>query len=209
MTGEVRGESRGGAWRLLAEARDMAQSVGETTVGTARGLASGARGAAVGVAKGTQGAAGQVVDKVKENPWPALLLGAGATWMIIDAARGERPRARSGQNRRQRGRGRSNEGFASEALSAVADAGRTVVDAGRSVGGRVEQLVRDNPVAAGAAMLGVGVAVGLALPATTAENRLLGDARETVVRRAKEAARGTVRNVRDVAQGVGRLAGRG
>ncbi len=54
---------------------------------TARRLTAGARSAAVGMARGTRGAATQVAEKVRENPWPALLIGAGATWMIFDATR--------------------------------------------------------------------------------------------------------------------------
>jgi hypothetical protein len=63
-------------------------------------------------------------------------------------------------------------------------------------------------VLAGATTLGVGLAVGMALPSTSTENSLLGNARDAVVERAKDAARGTVRNVRDVAQNVAGRVGR-
>ena len=84
-------------------------------------------------------------------------------------------------------------------------AASTVADAGRGVG----RFVRSNPVLAGATTLGVGLAVGMALPATSAENTLLGNARDLVVERAKDAAQGTARNVRSVAKSmVGRSGGR-
>jgi ElaB/YqjD/DUF883 family membrane-anchored ribosome-binding protein len=78
--------------------------------------------------------------------------------------------------------------MATQAISAVAGAGR-------SVGGRVGQFVRENPLLAGGAALGIGMAVGLALPSTVTENEMLGGARDAVVTRAKEAARNTVRGV--------------
>ncbi len=191
---------------MLAEARDLARSVGETTIGVARDLAGGARDAAAGVARTTQGAATQVVGKVRENPWPALLVGAGATWMILDATR-ERLGSRGGRHTWWRRRRRGAK-LARGAVSAVAGAGRSVVDAGRSVGARVEQFVRDNPLVAGTATVGLGVTVGLAMPSRVAGNGLLGEARERVARRAEAAARGTMRNVRDIAKGAQRLAGR-
>jgi hypothetical protein len=57
--------------------------------------------------------------------------------------------------------------------------------------------------------MGVGVAVGMALPGTLSENRMLGDARDAVVERAKQAASGTTRAAREVARGASRLAGGG
>ncbi len=190
MAGDSRQQPTGGRG-LMAEARDMAQNVGETTWSAARGIASGTRGAAVGVAKKTGQGATRVAGEVWENKWPALLIGAGATWWAIESARG------GGNSRRRRGR-RDEGNFAIDAVSAVADAGK-------AVGGKVAGFVRDNPVLAGAATVGVGVAMGLAMPPTSAENALIGDAREKVMRRAKDAARGTVRNV---TESVGRLTGR-
>ncbi len=187
----------GSARRLLSEARDAAQNVGTTTVDTARGIAAGARDAATGVAKGTQRTAAQVAGKVRENPWPAILIGSGATWLVVDAVRGRSSENSRGRGRRTR-RGKSAGQLANQAVS-------TVADAGRSIGGHVEEWVKENPVLAGAATLGIGLAVGLALPSTMPENALLGDTRDALVRRAKETARG---RVREVAGAMQRFAGR-
>ncbi|MGE5362101.1 MAG: hypothetical protein ACM3NQ_24050 [Bacteroidales bacterium] len=188
---------------LLAEARDMAQRAGKTTMHTARGIASGARGAAVSVANRTQETASQVAEKVRDNRWPALLIGAGATWLAIDAARdrfgSDEPKGR-GEGRRRSSR-RQERSMASDAVSSIADAGR-------DLGERVGQFVRDNPVLAGATTLGLGMAVGMALPQTSAETAVLGDARQQAVRKVKEAAEGTLRNVRGVAESMQKLAGR-
>jgi len=52
------------------------------------------------------------------------------------------------------------------------------------------------------------VAQHLLAPALS-ENRVLGDARDAVVERAKQAASGTARAAREVARGASRLAGGG
>ncbi len=88
------------------------------------------------------------------------------------------------------------------------DAVSSVADASRELGQRVGQFVRDNPVLAGATTLGLGMAVGMALPPTKAEKAVLGDARQQAVRKVKEAAQDTMRNVRGVAESVQKLAGR-
>lgn len=90
----------------------------------------------------------------------------------------------------------------------ASDAVSSIADAGRDLGERVGQFVRDNPVLAGATTLGLGMAVGMALPQTSAETAVLGDARQQAVRKVKEAAEGTLRNVRGVAESMQKLAGR-
>ena len=62
-----------------------------------------------------------------------------------------------------------------------------------------ERVVRDNPLVVGAAAALVGVAIGMSLPASETENRLMGDARDTVVDRAREAASDAAERVQDVA----------
>lgn len=176
--------------RLVSGAREVAQNVGETTVQAAQSTL----GAARGLASGAADAAGSVAGKVRENPWPTLLIGAGATWLAIDAVRG---RSNAGSERAARpaegGRG------------AVKGAVSKVARAGRAAGEQIEEFVRDRPLLAGAATLGIGVAVGMALPASVTENEVLGEARDTVVRRAKQAAQGTAQKVRDVTESLERM----
>jgi hypothetical protein len=180
----------------IAEARDMARSVGDSTVGAARGVAKSARSAATGVAKGTQNSAVGVAEYVRDHPVPALLVGAGATWMIVEAARGNGHAKRRGRRKSSRRNG-----------NVVGRAASVVADAGKYAGSHVVDFVRENPLLVGAATLGVGVAVGMALPGSDAENSLLGETRDAVVRRAKEVARGTVQSMREVGEGMQRMAG--
>jgi hypothetical protein len=53
------------------------------------------------------------------------------------------------------------------------------------------------------------MAVGMAMPSTSAENRFMGNARDSVMRSARTAAKGTMSAVREVAEGVERLAAGG
>jgi hypothetical protein len=65
-----------------------------------------------------------------------------------------------------------------------------VADQTRYQARRVEDRFYESPLAVGAATLALGLAAGLALPATEREVELMGDARDRLVDRAKDAARG-------------------
>jgi len=62
-----------------------------------------------------------------------------------------------------------------------------------------QRVLRENPLAVGAVTLAVGAAIGLALPQTTRENQLLGEARDTLVERAQGLAQETLGKVQNVA----------
>jgi len=70
---------------------------------------------------------------------------------------------------------------------------------GRSAAGGFERVVRDNPLLVGAAAALVGVAIGMSVPASETENRLMGEARDSVVDRAKGLASEAADKVQDVA----------
>jgi hypothetical protein len=81
-----------------------------------------------------------------------------------------------------------------------------VASAGRAAGEQIEGFVRERPLLTGAATLGLGVAVGMAMPSSVTENQVFGEVRDRVVGRARNAARGTIDKIRDVAQSVERVA---
>jgi ElaB/YqjD/DUF883 family membrane-anchored ribosome-binding protein len=191
---------------VMSGARDLAGKVGKTTrnaaqstVGAAREFAAGAADVAGSVANRAGRTASQVAGKVRENPWPTLLIGAGATWLAIDAIRGRSAEAdTASMPRRGSAGGRSS---ASE-RGAVGQAMSRVARAGRAAGGQIEEFVRERPLLAGAATLGLGVAVGMAMPSSVTENQLFGETRDKLVSRAREAARGTMEKVREVTSRV-------
>lgn len=71
----------------------------------------------------------------------------------------------------------------------------------------VRRLMDQNPLTAAAIATALGIGVGLALPETEREREILGEAGETIVHRAQEAARGAAERVQDAAQRVTDVAG--
>lgn len=70
---------------------------------------------------------------------------------------------------------------------------------GRGPSVSFDRVVRDNPLALGAAAALIGVAIGMTVPASDAENRLMGEARDNVVDKARELASDAAQKVQDVA----------
>jgi ElaB/YqjD/DUF883 family membrane-anchored ribosome-binding protein len=60
-------------------------------------------------------------------------------------------------------------------------------DLSARAGSEVSRVIRQNPLAVGVAAAAVGVAIGLTVPETDVENRVLGETRDAVVDRAREA----------------------
>jgi len=66
----------------------------------------------------------------------------------------------------------------------------------------LQQTMYTNPMAMGAVALAIGTAVGLSLPSTPVENRVMGDARESLVEKVQETASQTFDKVQNVAKEV-------
>jgi ElaB/YqjD/DUF883 family membrane-anchored ribosome-binding protein len=67
-------------------------------------------------------------------------------------------------------------------------------------GAGIEQLMYQNPLAMGAVALTLGAAVGMAVPETRQENRIMGEARDRVVEKAQQATQEVAQKVQTVAQ---------
>ncbi len=66
----------------------------------------------------------------------------------------------------------------------------------------LQHTMNTNPMALGAVAVAVGTAVGLALPGTPVENRVMGEARESLVEKVQETASQTIDKVQNVAKEV-------
>jgi ElaB/YqjD/DUF883 family membrane-anchored ribosome-binding protein len=95
---------------------------------------------------------------------------------------------------------------AQETVSQVADRAQdlagNVAEQTRYQARRVEDQFYENPLAIGAAALALGVAAGLAVPATRKEAELMGGARDQLVDRVREVASETKDKVQHVAERV-------
>lgn len=158
---------------------------------------------------------------VRANPVPVAMIGVGAAWLLMKGRFDESSRWRSREYDRSRDAnayesGRSGDWGREAAASVVgttgyADYGSAPAAAPEFAGERrpyyrdvrrsvnVERVLRDNPLLVGAAAALVGVAIGMSLPASETENRLMGEARDTVVDRAREAAGEAAGKVQEVA----------
>ncbi|MGH9309594.1 MAG: DUF3618 domain-containing protein [Vicinamibacterales bacterium] len=90
------------------------------------------------------------------------------------------------------GRGASEEGY-------TAGVARTARQTTRRAQNQLQRMVRENPLAVGAAAAVIGAAIGLALPETDRENELMGDARDNVVDTVQNKARDAAGRVQDAA----------
>jgi len=72
--------------------------------------------------------------------------------------------------------------------------------------GELDRTLYENPLAVGAVALGIGAAVGFAVPGTRQENQLMGEARDTLVERVQETAHEVQDKVQRVAQEAQRAA---
>lgn len=80
--------------------------------------------------------------------------------------------------------------------------GRKVQLQTRRAGRKVERSLEENPLAFSAVALGVGVAVGLLLPQTRAENRLMGETSDRLMESAQEVARDAAQRAQKVVEEV-------
>lgn len=71
---------------------------------------------------------------------------------------------------------------------------------------RFQRVMRENPLAVGAAAFALGAAIGLAVPETDREDQLMGEARDTVVEKAQAVAQDTMQKVQGVAEQAGQAA---
>jgi len=92
--------------------------------------------------------------------------------------------------------------MAGSAQEHVSDMAGTVVDQTRRAPGQLQRMIQEKPLMAAAVAGSLGAVVGLWLPPTQVETRLMGGASGQVMGRAQEVASETMEKVQDVAQEV-------
>ena len=165
-------------------------------------------------------------EDTRQNPLPALLIGAGIAWMLYDRssngngqsskkrreyasrryARSYEPYDRGSYDRIEAG---SAEDRWSEARSQAREVGSWTREAGSEARQRarraqngMQRMLRQNPLLVGAAAMLVGAAVGASLPETERENELMGEARDSMIDRAQNAAENAVSAVKEATNDV-------
>jgi hypothetical protein len=150
--------------------------------------------------------AGNLTDAATQNPVPVLLTSIGLGWMML-ASRGNGGGSRAAASARARA-GEASDGIsaaaerasehvqeafassrdglnhATESLRAGASrAASTTREQLEHARERADRLLHEQPLMLGALGLAAGAIMGALLPATEAEDRLIGDVRETAVKK--------------------------
>jgi hypothetical protein len=176
-------------------------TVRNATVGKVEDMTSTATETLSGATSSAQETGAGILETIKQNPVPAALAGIGIGWLWTHRAQG--PKASGyGRSPMQRGdawdngynaagvQGSSSEGIGDKVGDAAEGVGRRVSGIGEAVAGvpgqvggsaegvsrQAQRLMDDSPLAVGAAAMAVGVAIGMVLPATQVERRVLGPA---------------------------------
>ena len=184
----------------------------------------------------SEGGGNGFTDRIRQNPVPAAIAAASLAWLAFSGRRRDdgmrnaiygstvdgEPYIREtsistdvddvgtsydDDLESSRSSVRARAGHAMErAQSLTSDAGSRVRRATRSAQGSARRLTHENTLAAGAIAAAVGLAIGLALPETERENEMMGETRDSMVGKAKEAARGAAQRVQSAAERVGKAA---
>jgi hypothetical protein len=149
------------------------------------------------------------IGRIRSNPLPTLVAGVGLTWLAFSHGGSHRPRGYGrerpssdewqSKSERLSGQRRPSAMFQMDAPRRAVTEARQTLRSGRT---HLESMVRDYPLAVGAAALIIGASLGMVVPETESENEWMGEARENAVRRAQDAASGAVDRVKDAAAEV-------
>jgi hypothetical protein len=190
--------------RLIDEAKE---TVREATVGKVTGMMNNA-----------SRSAGGMVDRIKENPVTAAMIGAGAWWLLTKLPGNGRSssyardyggsfssgRGQSSYSGETGWSGRTGEsgGIGDMARSATEMVGdytsrgrEQVSEMANDTERAFNRWMRENPLAVGAAAVAVGAVIGTAIPETRRERELVGDTRDRLVDAAKDLATQKVEQV--------------
>lgn len=177
-----------------------------------------------------QDAGGGLVEVVRRNPVPALMVGAGLGWLWMKrnqaSSRPGSTNVRYTSGRAPRDRYAMDGGYAGNRWSSsggttAAGLGERVDDVTDALGQRVDavgrsagefgdrfsesagdmatttrQVVENNVLAAGVAAAAAGLVIGLLLPATETERRVMGDAGSRVIDAAQSTASEAISNAK-------------
>ena len=166
-----------------------------------------------------------VGDQIWKNPIPIALIGLGVGMLVMKNYRGQSYGNGSTQRKFPQGRNSSyslgdvgqprqtqqQQSTASSALNQVKDTAsdlanrstQTLNELGtkaKNSASRFGEIMRDNPLAAGAVAIAAGTAVGLLIPSTQFESEYIGETGERLVDRVEDAARDALGKVQDAAK---------
>lgn len=169
-----------------------------------------------------------LMANIRNNPIPAALAGIGLGWLAFASGqRGDRrdagrwgaasregregwagqPEGASGESGVVQNLTESTSQIASRTREYATETAESMRRMARRRQNQLQRMVQENPVLVGAGALMIGAAFGMAVPKSDAEDELMGEARDTVVGRAREMAREAATKVQSAASSVVDAAG--
>lgn len=115
---------------------------------------------------------------------------------VTDAASGAYDQVTGAANTAYRGVGN----VAGKAYEQVGQLGSSVKDVAGKAYDQYDYYIEENPLAVGAVAMALGAAVGLSIPATTYESKLMGETRDKLMHQAGSQVGDLIRNAGEVAQ---------
>lgn len=160
-----------------------------------------------------------VLNVVKTYPVPIAMIGIGVTWLIFtrsSAGNGEIMEESASAVREKAGavtdkakakaeewsgqvRGKGSE-LAGRAKESAQRIGRTARESAWGAKNRVQRFIDDNPLGISLAAFGTGALIGLAIPESRKEVKMMGSASESLLSRAKETAQKTIQKAQHAAE---------
>jgi ElaB/YqjD/DUF883 family membrane-anchored ribosome-binding protein len=192
---------------LVDEAK---QTVHDATVGKVTTMMNSVAEKASDVGEQVQDQAQYAASYVRENPVPALLIGAGIAWLLMRGSGGSSRPVYSGYSGTKRYPVRrtgsptsgSTSGWSETASDAAAQVRQRASAYGRTAETTLERWLRENPLTVGTVAVAAGAIVGLGLPRTQTEDAWMGETRDTLVERAQDTAQSAVERVGEMAEQV-------
>ena len=138
----------------------------------------------------TSSGARPMLERLTSKPFPLALTIIGATWLLAGDDRSRSDYA--AQRDYSTGSGSPRGSHATQSPSQMMNRGKR----------QVQSMIRDYPLAVGAAALILGASLGMAVPETQAENDMLGETRDATLKRAQDAASSAVSKVKDATADV-------
>ena len=138
---------------------------------------------------------------VRTRDYPSPYEGQSSTGGATTTSAGEvvgRARDRVGETATQ-AQDKAGE-VASRAQDRASQLGYRARHQAQRASGGFQRMLQENPLAMGALGVGVGAAVGLAIPQTSQEHQVMGEARDTLVESAQERAQDVQQRVQQVAE---------
>jgi ElaB/YqjD/DUF883 family membrane-anchored ribosome-binding protein len=164
-----------------------------------------------------------VGNQMWKNPIPLALIGLGVGMLVMKNYRGQSYGSSSAPRKLPQGQrsnyamgdagqaGQTQQSMGTSTLNQVKETASDIANRSTQTfnelstkakdgASRVGEMMRENPLAAGAIAIAAGTAVGLMIPSTRIENEYIGETGERLVERVEDVARDALGKVQDAAK---------